>query len=111
MGWTEEVLGEANKYIKFPAVSGDKGSGKQAEASQAMHRFILPSTSTLVSWAAGKPIWGTSKRTLQRTRVGRGLSLLGTDLTGTGVQSEKGERLFQRSRRKPVKKQVWPPNP
>ena len=27
VGWTEEVLGEANKYIKFPAGSGDKGSG------------------------------------------------------------------------------------
>ena len=27
VGWTEEVLGEANKYIKLPAGSGDKGSG------------------------------------------------------------------------------------
>lgn len=26
--WTEEVLAEANKYIKFPAGSGDKGSGR-----------------------------------------------------------------------------------
>lgn len=25
-GWTEAVLAEANKYIKFPAGSGDKGS-------------------------------------------------------------------------------------
>lgn len=28
VGWTEELLREANKYIKFPAGAGDKGSGR-----------------------------------------------------------------------------------
>lgn len=61
--------------------------GRQAEVSQALHRFALPSLSMLVLQAAGKPIGGTSKRTLQRT-AGR-LSLLGMNLGR--VRPDEGE--------------------
>lgn len=64
--------------------------GRQAEVSQALHRFTLPSLSMLVLQAAGKPIGGTSKGTLQRTAGGRGrLSLLGMNLCR--VRPDEGE--------------------